>query len=82
MNILTAADILQAALRLPRSDRELIARELWDSMPAPGVMSEDDPGFLEELDRRVEELNRDPSKALDWEVVKVELRERFGDSQQ
>lgn len=82
MSILTAADILQAALRLPRSDGELIARELWDSMPAPGVMSDDDPGFLEELDRRVEELNRDPSKALDWEVVKEELRERFGDSQQ
>lgn len=82
MSILTAADILQAALKLPRCDREHIARELWDSMPPPGVMSEDDPGFFEELDRRVEELNRDPSKALDWEVVKVELRERFGDSQQ
>lgn len=82
MSIFTAADILQAALKLPRSDRELIARELWDSMPAPGVMSEDDPGFFEELDRRVEELNRDPSTGIDWEVVKVELQERFGDSQQ
>ena len=56
MSNITVADILQAALKLPRSDRELIARELWDSVPADGLLSEDDAGFFEELDRRREAL--------------------------
>jgi putative addiction module component (TIGR02574 family) len=65
MSILTVADILQAALKLPRSDRELIARELWDSMPPPGALSEDDPGFFEELDRRREALRSGADPGMD-----------------
>jgi len=46
-------EILNAALKLPESDRLLIATRLMDTLPEelPGL-SEDDPGFLEELERR------------------------------
>ena len=46
-------EILDAALQLPESDRLLIATRLFDTLPddLPGL-SEDDPGFLDELDRR------------------------------
>ncbi|TWT99269.1 putative addiction module component [Botrimarina colliarenosi] len=75
MTTLTAADILQAALALPRPDRERIARELWDSVPAPGVMSEGDPGFAEELDRRAQAFRDDPSRAVDWDVAHAAVLE-------
>lgn len=49
-------EILNAALKLPDSDRLLIATRLLDTLPddMPGL-SEDDPGFLEELERRAQD---------------------------
>jgi hypothetical protein len=46
-------EILDAALKLPESDRLLIATRLLDTLPEdlPGL-SEEDPGFLDELERR------------------------------
>jgi hypothetical protein len=47
------AEILEAALKLPESERLLVATRLMDTLPSelPGL-SEDDPGFLDELERR------------------------------
>lgn len=49
----TPDDILDAALKLPESDRLRIASRLLDTLPAdhPGIF-EDDDGFLDELERR------------------------------
>ena len=49
----TPDEIIDAALKLPESDRLLIASRLLDTLPGdyPG-MSADDEGFLEELERR------------------------------
>ena len=46
-------EIIDAALKLPESDRLLIATRLLETLPDdyPGL-SEDDPGFLDELERR------------------------------
>jgi hypothetical protein len=46
-------EIIDAALKLPESDRLLIAARLLDTLPDdyPGL-SEDEPGFLDELERR------------------------------
>lgn len=45
--------IIDAALKLPESDRMLIAARLLETLPDdyPGL-SEDDTGFLDELERR------------------------------
>lgn len=78
MTTLTAADILKAALALPTPDRERIARELWDSVPPPGVLSEDDPGFAEELGRRSEAMRSGDDPGVDaFEAIK-RLRARSG----
>lgn len=80
MITLTAADILEAALKLPEHEREQIAHKLWESVPPlPKILYEDDPGFVEELDRRMEEHRRDPSTAVSWDEVRDELRKRFGE---
>lgn len=66
MTTLTAADILEAALKLPSIDRERIAMELLARSPAPaGVLSEDNPGFLEELDRRAAALESGADPGVD-----------------
>jgi hypothetical protein len=46
-------DVLKAALRLPANERLILATQLLESVPADdGCWSVDDPGFLDELDRR------------------------------
>jgi hypothetical protein len=46
-------EIIDAALKLPESDRLLIATRLLETLPDdyPGL-SEDEPGFVDELERR------------------------------
>ena len=46
-------EIIDAALKLPESDRLLIAVRLLETLPDdyPGL-SDDDAGFLDELERR------------------------------
>jgi hypothetical protein len=48
-------EILDAALGLPEADRLLIASRLLETLPddLPGL-SEDDRGFLDELERRAQ----------------------------
>lgn len=81
MSTLSADELLQAALKLPESDRLYIAAELLASIPPPpGILCEDDPGFFEELERRSDEHRRDPSKAIPWEEamrrIEADLDER------
>ncbi|MEX2119898.1 MAG: hypothetical protein WD847_09920 [Pirellulales bacterium] len=46
-------EILDAALKLPEADRLVIVRRLLDTLPDDiAGLSDDDPGFLEELERR------------------------------
>ncbi len=49
-------EILDAALKLSETDRLLIATRLLETVPddLPGL-SEEDAGFLEELDRRAQD---------------------------
>ncbi len=51
--VASLSEILDAAMKLPESDRLLIATRLMDTLPEelPGL-SDDDPGFLDELERR------------------------------
>lgn len=46
-------EIIDAALKLPESDRLLIATRLLETLPDDyPSLSEDDPGFLDELEYR------------------------------
>jgi hypothetical protein len=51
--IVDTAEILNAALKLPDADRLLVATRLMETLPTElSGLSEDDPGFLDELERR------------------------------
>lgn len=48
-----ANEIIDAALKLPESDRLMIAARLLETLPDNyPSLSEDDDGFLDELERR------------------------------
>jgi putative addiction module component (TIGR02574 family) len=74
-----ASDILSAALSLSENDRASIALELLHSLRPPGVLSEDDPGFLEELERRSDAYDRDPSIGIPWDDVEPQIRQKLKD---
>jgi hypothetical protein len=61
--------IVAAAMALPEGKRLDLAHQLLDSIPEPpGVFSEDDPGFLEELERRA----ADDAGGIPWSELKNE----------
>ena len=72
------AALLAEILRLPDNERAELVDEIIESLPA----GEDDFVLTEEqkaeLDRRLAEHERDPSRAIPWEVVRDRLRARFG----
>jgi len=71
---ITSAEILKTALALPEQERILLATELIDSVAGkPPGLSVDDPGFLEELERRA----TDGSTPIPWDEVKRRLDEKL-----
>lgn len=58
----------------PRERLELIG-ELWDSLDDESL--EVTPELAAELDRRLEDLRRNPHAGRPWEEVRAELRQRL-----
>ena len=71
------ANLLAEILRLPEDERAELVDEIIESLPP----QEDDWILTDEqkaeLDRRIAEHERDPSRAIPWEVVRDRLRARF-----
>lgn len=73
--MVTFESVLHAARQLSPDDRMRLLDALWDMEPhAPDPPL--DPAWNEELDRRLRELEADPSKAIPWETIREELRVR------
>jgi putative addiction module component (TIGR02574 family) len=73
----TAEKLLPALLALPEMDRLDLANLLFDSLPSPpGVMSEDDPRFNAELDRRRAEHESGKSPGIRADEFFRKLREQ------
>ena len=70
-----SSDILSAALSLPEDQRASLALELLHSLRPPGILSEDDPGFEEELQRRIDAFERDPTSGIPWEEAHRRIRD-------
>lgn len=64
--------ILSQALQLPDADRALIAERLLSTL-APAARELSDDELEAELDRRVQEFERDPTSAVPWSSLKNEL---------
>jgi putative addiction module component (TIGR02574 family) len=71
------AALLAEILRLPEDERWQLVAEVRDSLP------DDDLDFSltaeqdAELDRRIAEHEKDPSRAIPWEQVLADLRSRI-----
>lgn len=67
-----SASLLAAALQLSDEERAELVEGLMDSLDPPDSdidrMTEEE--FAAELDRRAEELRRDPNAGVPWEQVK------------
>lgn len=69
----SAAELLEAALKLPPEQREELAERLLDSLdPPPQAEAGEviDEEFAAELRRRMAESDRDPSVRIPWEQVR------------
>jgi putative addiction module component (TIGR02574 family) len=70
-----SADVFDVALSLPENDRARLAYTLMQSFKPPSVLSDDDPGFVGELERRIDAYEAGETTADDWETVSERLRE-------
>jgi putative addiction module component (TIGR02574 family) len=69
--------LLAELMDLTPAERIQLAEDLWDSI-APEDMPPLTTEQEQEIDRRLAEHDRDPSRASSWEEVKARLWARFG----
>jgi hypothetical protein len=62
---LTPDMIYEAAMNLPENERLDLAARLLDTVP-PGILSEDGPDFIAQLDRRF----NDGSPTIPWSEIR------------
>jgi putative addiction module component (TIGR02574 family) len=68
-----AERILEAALRLPESDRIELAVILEGSIGDGSTDQEIDAAWLAEVKRRIEDIESQRSKSVPWDEVRAEL---------
>jgi putative addiction module component (TIGR02574 family) len=70
------ATLLAEIMNLTPQERLDLAEELWDAVAEDDVFALT-PEQMAEIDRRVEEHERDPSSSIPWEVARDRLRARI-----
>ena len=66
-------NVVEAALRLPEDERIRLAERLWLSVDAEHRDALESP-WDREIDRRIAEARRDPSRLVDGEDVILKLK--------
>ena len=69
------ANVFDVALSLSEGDRAQLAYKLLQSLKPPAALSVEDPGFEDELERRVEAYRTGETSATDWDAVSDRLRQ-------
>jgi len=72
------AETIPALDDLDPEQKLLLASELWDSVADSKVDVPVSEALLRELDRRLEEYRKDPSKVSSWEDAKQRIRASRG----
>ena len=67
---------IEELLELSIPDKLDVLERLWDSITADPKQVAIPEWHLEELDRREEELQRNPQTGTDWKAVKQRLQDR------
>jgi putative addiction module component (TIGR02574 family) len=66
-------------LKLTPAERIQLAEELWDSVAAdPENLPALSDAQRAEIQRRLDEHDRDPTTPIAWEELRARLRSRFG----
>ena len=63
--------------KLSVAERIQLAEDLWDSIPEDGTDLPLSEAQKAELERRLEDLKRNPDAGEDWEIVRARLHERL-----
>jgi putative addiction module component (TIGR02574 family) len=61
----------------PIDDRVRFVRDVWDRLVEQGYEPELTDAMKAELDRRVEELDRDPGSGIPWEEARARVLGRI-----
>lgn len=73
---MTRNELVAELLKLDPEERMRAAEDLWQSVADEAFeLSAEE---MQEIERRMEEHERDPSSAIPWEVVRARLIEKFG----
>jgi putative addiction module component (TIGR02574 family) len=72
---MTASEIYAAATALPEQSRAELAYQLLQSLKPPTVLSDEEPGFSTELERRVDAYEAGETTASEWDDVSARLRQ-------
>jgi len=61
----------------PVDDRVRLVQDVWDRLADRGYEPELTAEIKAEIDRRIEELDRNPAAGIPWEAVKARALERI-----
>ncbi len=61
----------------PIDDRFRLVQDVWDQLVKRGYEPDLTEGMESELDRRIEEMDRNPHAGVPWEEVKARVLERL-----
>ena len=73
---MTRSEIVAELLKLDSEERLQVVEMLWDSIANQDLPLTDEQAL--ELQRRMDELENDPSVGIPWEDVRARLHEKSG----
>jgi len=71
---MTSSQLYGTALALSEENRAELAYKLLQSLQPSGILSDEEPRFSAELERRVKAYEDEETSASDWDEVSARLR--------
>lgn len=72
---MSSDEILPAALALSAKERAKLAREILESLQNPDADA--DTAWIEEIDRRAQQVENGTAQLVDWDVARAQIAERL-----
>ena len=69
------SDLLEKAMQLPIPERIKLVEDIWDSIAAVPEAIKLTDERMAEVERRLEDYRKDPTRVVPWEEAKKRLRQ-------